>query len=183
MLLLNVVCFFAPLQRRVSCKLRARVAHNMPDIIVVLGHFDNTAHLTSTGRERLDAGVAQLHLRPDSLLAITGCAAGVPRTDEASAYLLARNVRRVELIDTHNTAEDAFLTEPLVSRYAPERLVVVTSDYHVERARFIFERVFTQLPIVMHSVPHTAMEDERRALLAHEERALQLLRTRGLYRP
>ena len=154
----------------------------MPDIIIVLGHFDNTAHLTSTGRERLDAGIAQLHLCPDSLLAVTGCAPGVPRADEVAAYLLARNVGHVELIDTHNTAEDAFLTEPLVSRYAPARLVVVTSDYHIERARFIFERVFTQLPIVMHSVPHKAMEDERRALLAHEERALQSLRTRGLYR-
>ena len=157
-------------------------------LIIVLGHFDHTPHLTATGRERLDAAIALLsaHAGLRHSLAVTGCAAGVPRTDEVIAYLRAQHAvddtEAIELVDSHNTAEDAFLCEPLVSRYSPERLVVVTSDYHVARARYIFEQVFAHLAVEMCPAAHWAAQDELRALLAHEEQALEALRTHGLYR-
>jgi hypothetical protein len=157
----------------------------MPDLIIVLGHFDDTVHLTSTGRERLDAGMAlhRARTRRGSMLTVTGCAQGRPRTLEVQAYLSLYDATPVDLIDSHNTAEDAYLTEALVVKYAPARLVVVTSDYHVERSRFIFEQVFTRLPVEMCPVPHVTSEDERCTLNAHESHALEALRTRGLYRP
>lgn len=155
----------------------------MSDLIVVLGHFDNTVHLTLTGRERLAAGATLRQSRPGSYLIVTGCAPGHPRTAEVLAWLSARALTPNELVDSHNTAEDAFLTEALTHRYAATRLVVVTSDYHVERARFIFKQVFADVEIEVSGAPHQATEEERRDLLAHEQRALDSLRNHGLYRP
>ncbi|HEY3291903.1 MAG TPA: YdcF family protein [Anaerolineae bacterium] len=155
----------------------------MSDLIVVLGHFDNTVYLTSTGRERLAAGAALYQSQPGSYLAVTGCAPGHPRTVEVLAWLSELALTPDELVDSHNTAEDAFLTEALVQRYCPARLVVVTSDYHVERARLIFNQVFADIEIEVVGVPHRASDEERHDLLAHEQRALGALRTHGLYRP
>jgi uncharacterized SAM-binding protein YcdF (DUF218 family) len=158
----------------------------MPDLIIVLGHFDDTPHLTPTGRERLDLGLALLQSRADALLSVTGCAPNRPRTAEVLAYLHAHDVsdaRLAPLIDSHNTAEDAFLIEPIVQALHVRRLLLVTSDYHLARARYIFERVFPALQIEPHGAPHPATELERRWLRQHEAEALQSLRRKGLYRP
>ncbi|MCL4504519.1 MAG: YdcF family protein [Chloroflexi bacterium] len=163
----------------------------MRDLIIVLGHFDQTVHLTAAGRERLELGIALLRACPDSSLTVTGRPPdgpdrrAFPRTAEAREYLAARGVHPARLypfIDSHNTAEDAFLSEPAVSACEPQRLLIATSDYHAERARAIFEQVFSQLPVEAHGAPHPAAEDELRALVQHEKRALQDLKRNGLYR-
>ena len=168
-----------------SCPLGG-ISLSMPDLIIVLGHFDGTPHLTSTGRERLDLGIALLRVRPGALLTVTGCAANHPRTAEVQAYLRAHGVADAQLaplIDSHNTAEDAFLSEPIVRDYRIERLVLVTSDYHLQRANYIFERVFPSLQIEPRSAPHPATEQERNELRRHEAEALQALQRTGVYRP
>ncbi len=162
------------------------ISLSMPDLIIVLGHFDETPHLTVTGCERLDLGVALLQARPGALLTVTGCAANHPRTAEVQAYLRAHGVADAQLaplIDSHNTAEDAFLAEPIVRSDRIERLVLVTSDYHLERACYIFERVFPSLQIEPHAAPHPATEQERNELRQHEAGALQALQRTGVYRP
>jgi uncharacterized SAM-binding protein YcdF (DUF218 family) len=158
----------------------------MSELIIVLGHFDETPHLTATGRERLDAGIALLRVRPQACLTVTGCAVNALRTAEVQAYLRAHGVADTQLaplIDSHNTAEDAFLTEPIVRDKKIERLLLVTSDYHLERACYIFTRVFPGLPIEPHGALHAATEPELRALRRHEVEALQALKRTGLYRP
>jgi uncharacterized SAM-binding protein YcdF (DUF218 family) len=157
----------------------------MPDLIIVLGHFDATVHLTSTGRERLDLGFALLQARPSARITVSGCAVNQPRTAEVREYLRAHGVAAqalAPLIDSHNTAEDAFLTEPLVHEYGIERLLLVTSDYHLQRARYIFEQVFPTLQIEPHGAPHHAAEQELHELRQHEAEALQALQRTGLYR-
>ena len=158
----------------------------MPDLIIVLGHFDETPHLTATGCERLDLGVVLLQERPGALLTVTGCAADHPRTAEVRAYLRAHGVADAQLaplIDSHNTAEDAFLAEPIVQAYHVRRLMLVTSSYHLERANYIFERVFPTLNMALHGAPHPATQQELYELWRHEVEALQALQRTGVYRP
>lgn len=162
------------------------ISLSMPELIIVLGHFDETPHLTATGRERLDLGIALLQVRPGALLTVTGCAANHPRTAEVQAYLRAHGVvdaQLAPLIDSHNTAEDAFLAEPIVRDDRIERLVLVTSDYHLERACYIFERVFPSLQIEPHAALHPATEQETYEFRQHEAQALQALQRTGVYRP
>ena len=163
----------------------------MHGLIIVLGHFDQTIHLTATGRERLDLGIALLHIYPDSSLTVTGCASddsdgrAFPRTSEVREYLASHGVQSTQLvpfIDSHNTAEDAFLSEPVVHACRPQCLMIATSDYHAERARMIFEQVYSHLPIDVRGAPHGGAEDELRALVEHEQMALRALRQNGLYR-
>ncbi len=165
----------------------------MRELIIVLGHFDDTVHLTAAGRERLALGIALLRDRPDAVLTVTGCPSDgadgqpFPRSAEARDYLLERGVQPAQLapfVDSRNTVEDAFLSEPLVAGAgSPARLLIATSDYHAERARVIFEQVFAHLPVEVYGAPHPATPDERRALAAHEQQALQTLKQHGLYRP
>ncbi len=46
-----------------------------------------------------------------------------------------------------NTLDDASLTKPLIVKYNVDDILVVTSDFHYDRARYIFEREYSDAKI------------------------------------
>jgi uncharacterized SAM-binding protein YcdF (DUF218 family) len=50
---------------------------------------------------------------------------------------------------SRNTLEDASLARPIVVAAGTTRAVVVTSDYHFDRARFVFEREFAGTTVAL----------------------------------
>ena len=61
-------------------------------------------------------------------------------------YLMERDVAREVIVDSvmsTNTLEDASLTRPIIVKYNVDDLIVVTSDFHYDRARYIFEREYS----------------------------------------
>jgi uncharacterized SAM-binding protein YcdF (DUF218 family) len=61
-----------------------------------------------------------------------------------------RGIDPVAIIDSvmsTNTLEDASLSRPIIEQYNVGDILVVTSDFHYERARFIFEREFADVKI------------------------------------
>ena len=58
---------------------------------------------------------------------------------------------------------------------------MVSSDFHLDRVRFVFERVFPDkvVEFIGASYLDTRSSEERERLLAHETRELQSLRERG----
>ncbi len=80
---------------------------------------------------------------------------------------------------SRNTLEDAGLSKPIVLEHAGRYLVVVTSDYHVPRARFLFEREFADTEVALFFVPSVTDEAdcdlELSPLKVHEKRALARL--------
>jgi uncharacterized SAM-binding protein YcdF (DUF218 family) len=92
---------------------------------------------------------------------------GSPNTEQGELY-------------SSNTLEDASLSKPIALKYGARRLVVVTSDYHLDRARYIFEREFADTEInFLFSACRTdeaACQLDLGALKKHEREALARLK-------
>jgi uncharacterized SAM-binding protein YcdF (DUF218 family) len=86
----------------------------------------------------------------------------------------------VEFAESRNTVDDALTARPIVDRYNVPRLIVVSSDFHLARASFIFSEVFPDKKLQFLGAPYLATRppEEREKLAAHERRELDSLRAR-----
>lgn len=49
----------------------------------------------------------------------------------------------IEFAKSSNTYEDASFSKPIVLKHCYTNIIVITSDYHIERAKIIFEREYS----------------------------------------
>lgn len=121
-------------------------------MIVVLGSPNSEeGELYSVAKERCELALVEYGRRPGWKILLTGgYGAHFNTTDRPHAayvkeYLVKRGVPDqaiVEFAESTNTLEDASLAKSIVMKYGAPEIVVVTSDYHLDRARYIFEREF-----------------------------------------
>jgi uncharacterized SAM-binding protein YcdF (DUF218 family) len=159
-------------------------------VIIVLGSpNDEQGNLHGAGLERC-ACARQLHTEnPDWKLLLTGGfgahfnTTGRPHAFYLRRWLCEHGVPATAFLpfaESRNTLEDAALARPIVLAAGARDVTVVTSDYHLERARFIFEREFAGTGVALQFV--AAVTDESRcrldlaALRNHEREALVRLR-------
>ena len=159
-------------------------------LLIVLGSpNDEHGHLHSVAIERCVAALRRHREEPASGFLLTGgIGAHFNTTDKPHAYylqqwLLAHGVERdafLPFAESRNTLEDASLSKPIALASGARLAVVITSDYHLERARFIFEREYAGSGL--HLVFLGTRTDESicgldlAALRAHETAALTRLR-------
>ncbi len=159
---------------------------NTPTAIVVLGApNDEYGVLSALGEERCLQAVREYHRHPGAKLLPTGGWGEHFNTTEQPHHfylrqnLIAQGIPAAEIVegaDSRNTIEDAALALPIVERYGFRRLVVVTSDFHLARARFLFEREFAGLELSFCGSRTVLPEDEITRRIAHEKSALRRLR-------
>jgi uncharacterized SAM-binding protein YcdF (DUF218 family) len=153
---------------------------------VVLGSpNDELGNLSAIARERLALAAEEHSRRPNCGILVTGGfgphfnRSPLAHAEHARSFLLSLAVPDSAFADfalSSNTVEDALLALPIVERLRAERLVVITSDFHVERARYIFDRVFSGLEIRYVGAPHDGPPAALRGLADHEARSLARLR-------
>lgn len=160
------------------------------DLIIVLGSpNDDHGHLHSVAVERCQAA---LHLHRDNaeseLLLTGGCGAHFNTTDKPhahylKAWLLAHGVGPEAFLpwaESRNTLEHASLAKPIVLASGARLAVVVTSDFHLERARLVFEREFAgsgvRLLFLGTRTAESTCQPDLAALRRHEADALARLR-------
>jgi len=86
------------------------------------------------------------------------------------------------LVESRNSVEDATLSKWIIEKFRPEEIIIVTSDYHEQRARIIFEAVyapFSNLSFVMASSENVDPEILK-PLLVHEQMAVKDLLENGV---
>jgi uncharacterized SAM-binding protein YcdF (DUF218 family) len=159
-------------------------------MIVVLGSPNSDdGVLYSIAKERCELALVEFARRPHWKLLLTGgYGEHFNRTDKlhasyVKAYLVERGIPSqaiVEFAESTNTLQDASLSKPIVLKYRVPEIVVVTSDYHLDRARFIFEREFADTEVhIEFSISQTveeACEFDMKAQKKHEREALAKLR-------
>ena len=162
----------------------------IPGIIIVLGSpNDEYGGLFSVAIERGEAARQLLAGRPGWKLLLTGgFGAHFNTTDKPHAYYLQRWLQGRGVADevflpwalSRNTLEDASLARPIVAAAGTTRAVVVTSDYHLDRARLVFEREFAGTTVAWEFVATCTDESRSRldlaALRKHEREALARLK-------
>lgn len=164
-------------------------------MILVLGSPNSPdGELYSVAKERCELALVEYAKHPDWKILLTGgYGAHFNTTDQPhAAYLKRYLVRRgvpdqafVAFAESANTLQDASLAKPIVLKYQAAEIVVVTSDYHLDRARYIFEREFAGTGIhIKFAVSQTQAETcgfDLEAQKKHEREALARLRERDKY--
>jgi uncharacterized SAM-binding protein YcdF (DUF218 family) len=159
-------------------------------MIVVLGSMNSEeGKLFSVGKERCGVALAEYGQRPGWKLLVTGgYGAHFNVTDRPHAayvkdYLVEQGVPGeafLEFAESRNTVEDAALVKDIVLKYGTREMVVVTSDYHLERAQYLFERAFAGTGMEIEFLSSETDEDaypfDLQAQKKHERESLARLR-------
>jgi uncharacterized SAM-binding protein YcdF (DUF218 family) len=163
---------------------------SIPGFVVILGSpNDGAGNLSEMGQGRVELGRQTYLGRRDQgwrLLLTGGHGAHFnttawPHAHHARAVLLAAGVPAdhiVEYAESRNTVDDALCARPIVEKYGVPRLIVVTSDFHLARAAYVFSEVFPDRQLQLLGAPYLATRSpaEQEQLRAHEQRELDNLR-------
>lgn len=159
-------------------------------LVVILGSPNDAAgRLSEIGLGRVELGLQTYRgLRGAGwrILLTGGYGAHFNTTDKPHAHhaqqvLLAAGVPMadmVEFAESRNTVDDALQARPIVDRHAVGQLIVVSSDFHLDRVTFVFTAVFPDKDLHFLGAPylvHRSPEEQQR-LLEHERRELNNLR-------
>ena len=162
----------------------------MSGLIVVLGSPNSEeGELHSVAHERCRLALDEYASRTGWKLLLAGGYGAhfnttqLPHAAYLKDYLTARGIPEgdiVEFAESSNTIEDASLSKPIVLKYGVERILVITSDYHQARARYVFEREYADTNVeIAFSIAQTdeaACELDLEALKRHEREALERLK-------
>lgn len=158
----------------------------MKGIIIILGApNDEKGELSTIARERCERAIKEYRRHPSYKFLLTGGYGNHFNTTEkphayyTKHYLISRQVPEqdilLEFVESSNTLEDARLSQPIVKRYDVQHVIVVTSDFHFERAKYLFQQTFKDIHLSF-SGSHTDLpQQELAALMLHEQEALQRL--------
>ena len=124
-------------------------------LIIILGYINDPAgELAPTTQSRLDRGFELWQDNPQAKILLTGgFGAHFNTTDQphafyAEQYLLARGVPLEAMIYPYalsaNTVDDARKSKPILEQLNPKKIFLVTSSFHLERARFVFTHIMPQ---------------------------------------
>jgi uncharacterized SAM-binding protein YcdF (DUF218 family) len=158
----------------------------MKTAIVILGSpNDAQGNLSSIALERCAQGLAEYRRHPGARIIPTGGwgshfnTTAQPHGYYTRKYLEAHGVPPEVILacaESANTPEDARLCRPIVERHGITALIVVTSDFHIPRARFLFEREYPKVSLRFVGAETHLPEAELASRKQHEERALTKLR-------
>ena len=157
----------------------------IPGVIVVLGSLnDDQGRLSTLGMERCEQAFREFERNPGFAILPTGGwgrhfnTTSKPHAHYVREELSARGVPDSAFLpwaESSNTIEDAACSRPILEAYSEAELIVVTSDFHGERARLLFEREFPERKITLSTSATNLPPEELARRRDHEKRALERL--------
>jgi uncharacterized SAM-binding protein YcdF (DUF218 family) len=153
--------------------------------IIVLGSpNDSEGNLSTIAIERCQQALVEYARNPGAKILPTGGwgehfnTTAKPHGHYIRQYLMAHGVPESDILEcaeSANTIQDAQLAKPIVERHGITDLIVVTSDFHVPRAEFLFRREFPNLRLTFSGAKTNLPEAELAQRKQHENRALARL--------
>ena len=155
---------------------------SMNGIIVLLGApNDNSGNLSSIAIERCEQAIREYKENSGYCILPTGGfgehfnSTEKPHGYYSSGYLKSKGVSKkdiLEIIESRNTIEDASLSKKVISRYSVLNLIIVTSDFHRDRAEYLFRKEFSSMKLRMSCCQSELPEEELNKKCQHERSAL-----------
>lgn len=102
----------------------------------------------------------------------------LPHAHYSKQFLLGKGVSEsnfLPLVMSSNTREDFLLSKPVIECENPHELIVITSDFHLERAKLLCDQTIGRHNTYFVAAQSSLSEDELRPLIEHEKRAIEKL--------
>ncbi len=108
----------------------------------------------------------------------------MPHAYYTSEYLVSKGIERTALMNialSSNTVDDAVKAKEILGDVS-YKLEIITSDYHLERVRLIFDTIIPDLDKEYIGISHPDLErNELDNLIKHEKKAIREIKENGLY--
>ncbi|MEO9803522.1 MAG: YdcF family protein [Reichenbachiella sp.] len=159
-------------------------------LLVVLGSPNSSiGELSTTAMERLDCCAKMYHEQRCSILCTGGWGehfnlAKEPHAEYAKRYLSPKGVLRSDILEfalSQNTVQDAVKTKEIISKLKFDSITVITSDYHLDRARLIFDEILIHPNLMYVGTTSKLSQSELDSLKKHEIKAINQIKKNGLY--
>ncbi len=162
--------------------------NDLEGLIIVLGSpNDDKGNLSKMALARAKTAIFSYQNHTNYKLLLTGgYGPGFNRTSKPHAFYLKKyllnqgiaNDSIVEFAESAYTADDAFKALPIVKKYNPKKLCIISSDFHMGRVSYIFDKLFKEYELSYISAPYldSCDESEAKRLIEHEQRSLASLR-------
>jgi len=151
--------------------------------IIVLGSpNDENGNLLPIALSRSEKALSEYNKMGDCKILCTGGfgrhfnETKIPHGKYLQDYLISKGVPRssfIEIALSSFTREDATLSKPILEKHSIVDVVLVTSDYHMERAKLVFNHIFPNVEFVYSEATTITTEVEFKALLQHEYNAIE----------
>ena len=165
---------------------------SIPGIIIILGSPNSEeGELYPVARQRCEKGIQEYLNKPGWKIILTGGfgehfnRSKKPHAFYLQNYLMERGIAPeviLDLVMSTNTLEDASLSKQTVLKCNVEDILVVTSDFHYNRARYIFESEYADTNIsIQFSLSDTDESScgfDLKGQMEHEKNSLSLLKER-----
>jgi uncharacterized SAM-binding protein YcdF (DUF218 family) len=154
-------------------------------VIILLGApNDKKGRLSPVAIERCERAILEYRKNPGYKILPTGGfgphfnVTDKPHAHYSSRYLISKGVPAddiLECVESSSTIEDAELSWPIIQKYGVERVIVVTSNFHIPRARIIFKKRFSEMPLMFAGSKTHLSKKELTKLKLKEKSALEQL--------
>ncbi len=98
--------------------------------------------------------------------------------DLAKQYLKERGLLEKNFLDfalSKNTVDDAVKIKPIVSKLENAVLTIITSDYHLDRVKLIFNEILEKHTMEFIGVQSNLKTKQYNTLVVHEKKAIQAI--------
>ncbi|PAJ72132.1 hypothetical protein CJF42_22880, partial [Pseudoalteromonas sp. NBT06-2] len=100
----------------------------------------------------------------------------IPHGQYIQEYLIAKGIPSssfIEIALSSYTLEDATLSKPILEQYSITRCILVTSDFHMERAKLLFNLIMPNIDFKYSEAKILVSELELQKLIKHEKNAIK----------
>jgi uncharacterized SAM-binding protein YcdF (DUF218 family) len=156
-------------------------------IVPLIGGNDLSGSLTSMAESRA-AGAVQEYLRSKHSKVLAQGAFGhfnmtsEPYAEHLRRYLVCEGVKPEDILfnpKASSTVTEAASAKEFLAEFPGVSVCVVTSQFHMERASFVFEHFFPRQSLRFVATPNAITDEELVQREAHEVSAMELLRKQG----
>ena len=102
----------------------------------------------------------------------------------AKQYLIEKEILEEDFLDfalSGNTVDDAVKIKPIISTLEKSKLTIITSDYHLNRVKIIFNKILENYTMDFIGVESNLGQEEYNTLMQHEKNAINSIIQNGLY--
>ena len=101
----------------------------------------------------------------------------------AQEFLILKGIpkeRFLKGIASTNTVQDFSMSKSFLEKYNPDLLIIITSEFHIERVKLIAEKIIPKIKKFYASVASSLTEEELKPLKEHEKNAVYFLKEHGI---